>query len=182
MDCKTSWDYNRAMDRAVKATNYDARNFLIMVVLTGFPLGLIINREMPGVFLGTVLLPIPIIYYFTFYRWHAENKRRMQGFGPSAKVIVGKGMLELDDGKTRANLDLEDILELAVFIPEKDGASNYWWVVTMKDLEYILPNDAEGLESLLREFRDDQVFDTYPVDRLDIEPGRWTVWEKEGTG
>ena len=106
----------------------------------------------------------------------------MGTFGSLTRVTVGKGMFELDDGKTRVNHDLKDIRELAVSIPEEAGECGHRWIVVLEGQEYVLPNDAEGLEDLLREFRDDQVFYTHPVDRPDIRPGRWTIWEKDGAG
>jgi hypothetical protein len=118
MDFRTNWGYKRAADRAGKDTNYDARSFLTMVALIGFPLGLLLSRQMPGMLLGAFLLPLPIIYYLTFFRWNAENRRSKQGFGPLAKVAVERGILHLDDGKSRTDIDLEDIRELAVFIPK----------------------------------------------------------------
>ena len=182
MDYKAKWKYRRALNMALKNTNYDAQNFLILVILIGFPLGLIVSREMPALALGLVLLPLSLIYYFTFYRWHAETRRGLLAFTSSARVSVSGGMLDINDGKEHAVLPLENVRELAVFIPEKDRESTYWWIVVLKGLEYLVPKEAEGVESLLREFRDDPVFDTHPVDRPDIRTGRWSIWLKEGTG
>lgn len=182
MDYKTRWKYRQAINKAVNDTNYDIMNFFIMVLLIGIPVGLIANREMPGTILGFFLLPFPVLYFMTFYRWHSENKRGMQGFGTSTSVTVGSGMLDIEDGKSHANLPLENIRELAVFVPEKKRGSSYWWIVVLKGLEYLLPGDTDGLENLLREFRDDPVFDTDPIDREDVKPGRWVIWEKEGAG
>ena len=106
----------------------------------------------------------------------------MVTLGSMTRVTVGKGMFELDDGKTRVKHNLEDIRELAVSIPEETGASRYRWIIILEEQEYVVPNDTQGLEDLLREFRDDQMFDTHPVDRSDIRPGRWTIWEKDGAG
>jgi hypothetical protein len=182
MDYKTKWKYRQTINGALRGTNYDILNFFILVLLLSIPLGLIAYREMPGMVLGFILLPLPALYFMTFYRWHSENKRRMQGFGSSTSVTVGDGMLDIDDGKAHANLPLENIRELAVFVPEKGEGSSYWWIVVLKGLEYLIPKETEGLENLLREFRDDPVFDTDPVDREDVKAGRWTIWEKEGAG
>jgi len=182
MDYRTKWKYRQTINKVLKDTNYEAMNFIIMVLSISIPVGLIANREMPGMVIGIVLLPFPVLYFLTFYRWHSENKRGMQGFGPSASVTVGGGMLDVTDGRSHANLPLENVRELAVFIPEGEKGSSYWWIVALKGLEYLLPRDTDGLENLLREFRDDPVFDTGPVDREDIKAGRWTIWEKEGAG
>lgn len=182
MDYKTKWKYGQTINKALNGTNYDIMNFFIMVLSISIPVGLIANWEMPGLVLGIILLPLPVLYFMTFYRWHSENKRGMQGFGSSASVTVGGGMLDIDDTKDHANLPIENIRELAVFVPEKEKGSNYWWIVALKGLEYLLPRDTEGLENLLREFRDDPVFDTDPIDREDVKPGRWVIWEKEGAG
>lgn len=182
MDYKTKWKYNHTINQTLKGGNYDTMNLFLLALLISIPAGLILNREMPGIILGFALLPLPLIYYFTFYRWHAENKRGMQGFGPSAKVVVAGGALDVTDGKSHANLPLENVRELAVFIPEKGDDLSWWWIVVLKGLEYLLPKDTEGLENLLTEFRDDPIFDTYPIDRSDIRTGRWTIWEKEGAG
>ena len=182
MDYKTKWKYRHTINKALKGTNYDAQNVLLLALLISIPLGLIINGERPGMILGFVLLPLPLLYYLTFYRWHAEYKRGMQGFGSSTSVTVGGGMLDITDGNSHANLPLENVRELAVYIPEKEKGSSYWWIVVLKGLEYLLPMDTKGLESLLREFRDDPVFDTHPLDRADVKTGRWTIWEKEGAG
>ena len=181
MDYKTKWKYEKTISRAAKGTNYDAMNFILAVLVIAIPVGLIAYWEMPGSILGFLLLPLPVLYFMTFYRWHAQNKREMQGFGSSTSVTVGGGMLEIKDGSDKANLPLENIRELAVFVPEKEKDS-YWWIVVLKGLEYLLPKNTEGMESLLREFRDDPVFDTDPVDREDVKPGRWIIWEKEGAG
>jgi hypothetical protein len=182
MDYKTKWKYQQTINKALKGTNYDIMNFILMALIIAIPLGLIAKRAMPGMILGVILLPLPVLYFMTFYRWHNENRRGMQGFGSTASVKVEGGMLDIDDGSAHASLPLENIRELAVFVPQKEKGSNYWWIVVLKGLEYLLPKDAEGLESLLREFRDDPVFDTYPVDREDVKVGRWTIWEKEGAG
>lgn len=182
MDYKAKWKYRQAINKALKDTNYDIMNFMIVVLSISIPIGLIANWEMPGTILGFILLPFPFIYFMTFYRWHSENKRGMQGFGSSASVTVKGGMLDINDGKAHANLPMENIRELAVFVPEKETGSAYWWIVVLKGLEYLLPKETEGLESLLREFRDDPVFNTDPVDREDVKPGRWIIWEKEGAG
>ena len=182
MDFKTKWKYTQTINKALKGTNYDAMNFLIVVLVIAIPVGLIANWEMPGTVFGFLLLPFPVLYFMTFYRWHLENKSRMRGFGPSTSVTVGGGMLGISDGKNRVELPIEDIRELAVFVPEKVSGPPYWWIVVLENLEYMLPEDAQGLENLLREFRDDPVFDSDPVDREDAKPGRWTVWDKEGSG
>jgi hypothetical protein len=182
MDYKTRWKYRQTINKALNGTNYDIMNFIIMVFSISIPLGLIVSRQTPGLVLGIILLPAPFLYYLTFYRWHAENARGMQGFGSSTSVTVSGGTLDIKDGKSHANLPIENIRELAVFVPEKEKPPHYWWIVALKGLEYLLPKETEGLENLLREFRDDPVFDTDPVDREDIRAGRWTIWEKEGAG
>jgi len=126
MDYKTKWKYRHTINKALKGTNYDAQNVLLLALLISIPLGLIINGERPGMILGFVLLPLPLLYYLTFYRWHAEYKRGMQGFGSSTSVTVGGGMLDITDGNSHANLPLENVRELAVYIPEKEKGERDW--------------------------------------------------------
>lgn len=181
MDFRTRMKYVRGIKTATRETNYDAVTFLTLVLLIGFPVGLIATRETPAAVLGAALLPLPVLYYLTIYRWQGENRREMMSFGPSAKLTVAEGMVSIDDGKNRARMEIEDIRELGVYIPGK-GGTDPWWIVALKGLEYLIPRNAEGLESFLGPFREDPVFDTYPLDRPDPKPGRWTIWEKEGAG
>ena len=182
LDFKKKWKYTRGINAATKDTNYDTVNFLTLALLIGVPVGLIATRQMPAMVMGVILLPLPVLYYLTFYQWQIENRRQMMSFTSSVELAVEDGTLQLDDGKNRARFDLEGIRELGVFIPAKAGDSDHWWIVTLEGLEYLLPGNAGGIENLLAPFRDDPVFDTYPLDRPDVKPGRWTIWEKEGAG
>jgi len=182
MDYRKKWKYNRGIKAATNGTDYDTANYLTLALLIGIPVGLIATRQMPAMAVGTFLLPLPALYYLTFYRWQRESRREMMSFNPSVKLAVEDGTLKLDDGKQRAKFDLEGIRELGVFIPKKAANSDYWWIAVLEGLEYIFPKNAEGLEDFLANFRDDPVFDTYPIDRQDVKSGRWTIWEKEGAG
>jgi hypothetical protein len=182
MGNRTNWNYNHAINRVSKEGSDDARYYLVAALLIGIPLVLVINRGVLGMILGIVLLPLPIIYYFVFFKRHFANKRSIQGFNSSAAVTVGNGMLAITDGRANVKLYLENVRELAVFITAKRSKPSHWWIIATKGFEYILPENTEGLESLLREFRDDPVFDTHPLDRPDVKTGKWTIWQKEGAG
>jgi len=182
LDYRTKWKYKHGIKTAREGSGGAAGSILTLTLLAALPVGLVATRQLPAVVVGILLLPLPILYYLTIYRWQAETRHEIMGFNPSAKATIEDGMVKLQDDNNRARLDLEEIRELAVFIPEKPDKAGHWLIVVLKGLEYLLPGDAQGIDGLFDHFRDDPVFDTYPLDRPDIKPGRWTLWEKEGAG